>query len=423
MVRILRIQPFKGIYITYQLLALVILVPYWILLALPQSWRPRAAWSLSRTVKLRLIRHIAALAKKYVSYYSIFENPTKHLFLRAGSLGKPTPNHLAITPGLDVKGVWIPAIPELIQDELSIWANVAQIDSIRIPGYWLHKEGSTIKVAAPPMPREKVIYALHGGGYARLSAHPSDPTASIARGLLKHVDSVHRVFSCEYRLSSAPSGNYINPFPAALIDALAGYVYLVKIVGIDPADIVIEGDSAGGNLALALTRYIVEHPNLGLPPPPGALLLLSAWADLGHQALTPTSSWVQNAPSDYVGLVDIESYYRAIRNFVGPHGLGAAETNPMISPASRHPSMRIHFEGFPRTFITVGGAEVFHDMICILKDRMVSDLGEGSGVQPGDGKVRFFVAPEAAHDWIGLPNYEPERTDALKAIAAWIDAQ
>lgn len=75
MVRMLRVQPFKGIYITYQLLKLVLLVPYWILLALPQSWRPRAAWSVSRTVKLKLIRQIAALSKKYVSYYSTFENP------------------------------------------------------------------------------------------------------------------------------------------------------------------------------------------------------------------------------------------------------------------------------------------------------------------------------------------------------------
>lgn len=91
------------------------------------------------------------------------------------------------------------------------------------------------------MPGEKVVYALHGGGYTALSAHPSDPTAAIARGLLQHVDSVHRVFSCEYRLSSGDGLDAQNPFPAALLDALAGYVYLVKTVGLDPLDIIVEG--------------------------------------------------------------------------------------------------------------------------------------------------------------------------------------
>ena len=48
---------------------------------------------------------------------------------------------------------------------------------------------------------------------------------------------------------------------AALIDALAGYNYLVNTVGFHPTRIILEGDSAGGNLALALTRYLLEHRN------------------------------------------------------------------------------------------------------------------------------------------------------------------
>ncbi|KAE9411374.1 alpha/beta-hydrolase [Gymnopus androsaceus JB14] len=402
--RVLQIQPFRGIYLTYQFLSTVFIrIPLWILLAFPKSWRPRATWSISKTVKLKLTRYLNALSKT------------------AGPLFGTPPNHLAITPGVNVNGVWIPPIPELIKDELAIWANVAQVTSIRIPGYWLHKEGSSITVAAPLMPGEKVVYALHGGGYAALSAHPTDPTSNIARGLINHVGCVHRVFSTEYRLSSSLKSKEPNPFPAALIDALAGYVYLVKTVGLDPSDIIVEGDSAGGNLALALTRYLVEHPDSGLPPPPGALILLSIWADLGPQALNPNSSWMNHAKSDYIGLVDVEGYYRAIRTFVGPHGLGAAETNPMISPASLNPAMKIHFKGFPRTFIAAGGAEVFYDMLCVLKDKMVADLGEGDGVRPGDGKVRFYVAADAPHDWVALM-YEPERTETLEAIATWVDA-
>lgn len=86
--------------------------------------------------------------------------------IRVGPLAV-TPNHLAITPGVDVNGVWIEPVPKLVTGDLKIWAHVSSVSSIRIPGYWIHKTGSTIPVAASPMPGEKVVYALHGGAYSR----------------------------------------------------------------------------------------------------------------------------------------------------------------------------------------------------------------------------------------------------------------
>ncbi|KAJ4495765.1 Alpha/Beta hydrolase protein [Lentinula edodes] len=399
MASLLKLLSLKGLYLIYQLISTVLIrLPIWILTSIPKSWRPRPHWTMRRSVKLKVVRHMIDLTTTI------------------GPLRK-TPNHLAITPGTGVNGVWIPPIQELVKDELETWANISQVISIEIPGYWQHKKGSTIDIAAPPMPGEKVIYSLHGGGYITFSAHPSDMTAAITRGLLKHVDSVHRVFSCEYRLSSGEGVRAQNPFPAALIDALAGYVYLVDTVKFDPADIILEGDSAGGNLALALTRYLIEHQNSDLPSPPGALLLLSAWADL-----KPPNAWLDNAKSDFIDLADGGTLARAVISFVGPHGLKAAETNPMISPGSRNPEMKIHFHGFPRTFIAAGGAEVLYDMLCSLRERMVSDLGEGDGVRPGDGKVRWYCPPDASHDWVAFPQDETERIDTLKAIATWVAA-
>ncbi|KIK67329.1 hypothetical protein GYMLUDRAFT_37424 [Collybiopsis luxurians FD-317 M1] len=404
MVKLLRLQPFKGLYLTFQLFSTILVrIPLWFVLAVPKSLRPNAQWTVGKVVRMKLMQHLLGVTR------------------RTGPLGfRSTPNHLAITPGVDVNGLWIPPTPEVIKDELEIWANVAKVTCVRIPGYWIHKQDSTIPVDASPMPGERVVYHLHGGGYVTLSAHPSDPTASISRGLIQHITTVHRVFSCEYRLSSGSGAEAQNSFPAALIDALAGYIYLVKIVGFDPADIIVEGDSAGGNLALALTRYLVEHPNSGLPAPPGALILLSPWADLGPQVADPHSSWVKNTITDYIGLTDIGSYFRAVGAFVGPHGLGAAETNPMISPASRNPAMKINFKGFPRTFIAAGGGEVFFDMISSLRDKMVKDLGEDNGIRPNEGKVRFYSPAGAVHDWVALPFFEPERTNTLKEIASWV---
>ncbi|KAJ3796265.1 Alpha/Beta hydrolase protein [Lentinula aff. detonsa] len=394
-------QPFKGLYLTYQLFSTVFFrVPIWILTSIPKSWRPRAHWTMSKSVKLKVTRHMIGIT------------------IKTGPL-KKLPNHLAITEGSDVIGIWIPPIPELIKDELEIWANISRVTSIRIPGYWQYKKRPTVDVVAFPVPGEKIVYSLHGGAYVTFSAHRSDPTAVIGRSLLHHVDSVHGVFSCEYRLSSGEGMEAQNSFPAALIDALAGYVYLVNTVKVDPSDIIVEGDSAGGNLALALTKYLVDHQDSDLPAPPGALILLSAWADLSPQVASPNSSWLNNANTDYITM---ESLTNSVNSFLGPQGLDAASTNPIISPGSRDPAMKIDFRGFPRTFIAAGGAEVFYDMICSLKEKMISDLDEGDGVHPGDGKVRWHCSPDASHDWVAFSHDDSERLDTLKAIAAWVAA-
>jgi hypothetical protein len=49
-----------------------------------------------------------------------------------------------------------------------------------------------------------------------------------------------RVLNVEYRLAEE------NPFPAALLDALSAYVWLVEELQISPDRIVLSGDSGGG---------------------------------------------------------------------------------------------------------------------------------------------------------------------------------
>ena len=63
--------------------------------------------------------------------------------------------------------------------------------------------------------------------------------------------------------------------PAPLIDALSGYVYLTKTLKFPASSIIFLGESAGGHLALMLSRYLTE---LDLPQP-GHMALISPWAD------------------------------------------------------------------------------------------------------------------------------------------------
>jgi acetyl esterase/lipase len=338
---------------------------------------------------------------------------------RVGSftLSKATPTHIAIVPGRGVKGCWVDPVPNLIFGEILDFARVAGVTAVRIPGYWMEKSALDIPIGAHPSPGEKVIYCLHGGGYALCSAHPDDPSAEIARGLLQYCPSVLRTFSIEYRLSVGQPYTPQNPFPAALVDALAGYNYLVNVVGFMPTDIIIEGDSAGGNLALALTRYLVEnqHADVKLPAPPSALILLSPWTDLSYSHYTPGSSCLTFGPSDH--LLDLRTgvckYFH--HAFLGVHGVAAAERSRYISPACLRPCMEeVSFTGFPRTFISAGGCERMLDQIKTLWRMMALSM-------EGEGQIVYDESPDSVHDFITMPFHEPQRGDTLRKIATWLE--
>ncbi|KAF9436553.1 hypothetical protein BGZ76_003601 [Entomortierella beljakovae] len=88
-----------------------------------------------------------------------------------------------------------------------------------------------------------------------------------------------------------------SPFPASIHDAYAAYLYLTEPthaalvldedsaadeLAVDPRDIVVGGDSAGGNLALAFMMYMTQYVQPSTEPKfilPHATLLLSPWVD------------------------------------------------------------------------------------------------------------------------------------------------
>ncbi|KAK7022564.1 Abhydrolase-3 domain-containing protein [Favolaschia claudopus] len=367
----LRQQPFKLFYLLFQLANTLILVPYWAIISIPPALRPRRSWSWARTMVVRVVRHMDVIQAQ------------------VGDFRKPH-NHLALVNDIKYPGVWVDSIPQqFVVGKAEMWASAVGVKPVRLPGYWTHQPGSDISPGAPFNPGEKVVYALHGGAYTRFSAHPTEIPGHARHGIIQSVDSVHRTFAIEYRLSSTAPYTKAHPFPTALIDALTGYHYLVSTLRIPPKDIILMGDSAGGNLALALTRYLVEHP-LPLLPPPGSLLLLSPWADMGTSHDTPSSSLTTCASTDF---------------------LAPPKTNSYISPASKH--LDVGFEGFPRTFISGGEAEIFRDSLRTLYARMVRDMGEEN--------VEYLEAADSVHDLLLLPGLqEPQLGETLGAIAEWV---
>ncbi|KAL2823738.1 Alpha/Beta hydrolase protein [Aspergillus pseudoustus] len=153
----------------------------------------------------------------------------------------------------------------------------------------------------------------------------------------------------EYRLSNTQDET--TRFPAAFQDAVTAYTYLVRTLHIAPENIILSGDSAGGNLVLALLRYISEYqPQTNLAPPRAALLW-SPWVDL----TTPSSviDAHRNRDTDFIfgGLNDwgIASYV--------PAGL-KPDNNPhfgYISPLGRE------FRTSVPIFLQTSKAEVLYD--------------------------------------------------------------
>ena len=174
----------------------------------------------------------------------------------------------------------------------------------------------------------KFILYCHGGGYTcggleyagilgtKFTAHTGLPVLAFA-----------------YRL--APE----NRYPSALEDAEHMWKYLRRS-GIKAEDIIVAGDSAGGNLALELCLEL-KKKNEKLP---SALVLLSPWTDMTASSPTYESeaendpivsrTYVQNARAAYIGTDNAD--FR----------------NPDYSP------LFADLEGFPPTLIQVGKNEV-----------------------------------------------------------------
>ncbi|OZJ01578.1 hypothetical protein BZG36_05234, partial [Bifiguratus adelaidae] len=129
------------------------------------------------------------------------------------------------------------------------------------------------EIQSKTVPSDHVILYLHGGAYYLCSINTHRPMT------WKYADGANaRLLVVNYRL--APQ----HPFPAALEDAVASYLYLIRppedagFAPVDPKNIVIMGDSAGGGLTAATLLAIRDS---GLPLPVGSVLL-SPWVDLTH---------------------------------------------------------------------------------------------------------------------------------------------
>lgn len=241
---------------------------------------------------------------------------------------------------------------------------VAKVSANGVPAEW---------TSAPGADTRRAVLYLHGGGYVFGSLDSHRHLASeIAR------DVGGRTLALHYRL--APE----NPFPAPVEDSVAGYRYLLA-QGIQPTNIALAGDSAGGGLVVAA---LVAIRDSGLAQP-SCGWCISPWVDMEAIGGTMTSNASRDPTVQKDAILEIARQY-----------LGSADPrSPLAAP------IYADLRGIAPLYIQVGSVETLLDD----STRLASVAGAA------DVPLTLEVWPEMPHVW---HLFHPRLSAGRRAITA-----
>jgi monoterpene epsilon-lactone hydrolase len=245
------------------------------------------------------------------------------------------------------------------------------VEANGVPAEWIVPQG---------LQPARVILFLHGGSFTAGSIASHRTLAGNVA-----ITARSRVLLIDYRL--APE----HPFPAAVEDAAAAYEWLLS-GGSAPGRIVLAGDSAGGNLALALLVHLRDRRR----PLPAAAVCLSPNPDLTYSG----ESWVFNAKKDI--LIDERKERQAVDLYLG----GVDPRTALVSPYFAD------LRGLPPLLIQVGSHEV------LLSDAThFAEKARQAGVE-----VTLEVWPGMQHEWQFAAKLMPEGRRAITRIGEFVEA-
>jgi len=233
-------------------------------------------------------------------------------------------------------------------------------------------------VTSPGVAEDRVVLYLHGGAYVAGS-----PTSH--RELAARIGRAAgaRALVADYRL--APE----HPHPAAVVDALAVYRWLLMSEGLPAGSLAVAGDSAGGGLTIA-ALVALRDDAVELPT---AAAVLSPWVDLEGTGASARSRADEDPVLDGARLAEMAACYA--------NGLDLR--TPLISP------LYADLAGLPPLLIQVGTAEVLLDDATRL-----AAAAREAGVD-----VTLEVAEEMVHVWQVLSSV-PEAGEATTRIGAFL---
>ena len=227
--------------------------------------------------------------------------------------------------------------------------------------------------------RGKALLYHHGGGHAFGSSLSH-------RHLVSRLASAAGVVAYNMDYALAPE----RPFPAGLDDAMANWRF-VQSEGFAPDSIIVGGESAGGNLTLALlAKLLGEHAGQ-----PAGAYLLSPWLDLTQSS----EAYDLRGPHDPMITRD------ALQMMAALYCGDTAPADPLISP------LNADLAGLPPLLIQVGADEV------LLGDS--TRLAHRAALAGIDVTLRVW--PEMVHAWPLFHHVLPTAGNAAIAEAGgWI---
>ncbi|KAH6905013.1 Alpha/Beta hydrolase protein [Coprinopsis sp. MPI-PUGE-AT-0042] len=263
---------------------------------------------------------------------------------------------------------------------------------------YIWPKGASVGACQMTIGTGSICLFLHGGGV--MMGHAGETYPECVLHQLPRRRATDHFVAVDYRL--AHEGRH----PAQLIDAIAGYVRLVHDAGVDPKRIVVTGACAGGHLALMLIRYLVDEKVLPLP---GGLMLFSPWVDM--KSCTRIDEEISKGlaamrPNEKIDML-CTSIHANLR-FIGDKSVDIFDT-PLMSSNRSPPGA---FTPYPKTFISVGECDAFHEECRQVAAKMKED-----GV-----KVLMDTQPDAVHDFVGMDGVPsaPAREKALQLAASWL---
>jgi epsilon-lactone hydrolase len=243
-------------------------------------------------------------------------------------------------------------------------ARLEPVDLNGVPAEWS---------ATPDADPARAVLYLHGGGYMAGSI-VSHRYVAVETGRAARA----RTLALGYR--RAPEHTY----PAQLEDALAAWRFLLD-QGIAPGSIVVGGDSAGGNLTLALLLALRARGERL----PCCGWLVSPWTDLTASGAT------MRTKADVDPMISQPYLLELAQAFAG----GKELADPLISP------QRADLAGLPPLLIQVGSDET------LLDDAVTLARHAGAaGVA-----VTLEIWPEMIH---AFPMFFPRLAASRRATAA-----
>jgi epsilon-lactone hydrolase len=232
-------------------------------------------------------------------------------------------------------------------------------------------------------PDRTVLY-FHGGGY--VSGSPPERYLPLAAAVALAANA--RVHVVDYRL--APQ----TPFPGAFDDCLRAYHSLVTHSGADPQTLAVLGDSAGGNLAVAVTAATRDQ-GLALP---ARIALISPLADLTFSG----ASIEERKQLD--PLVTREMLESTVTDYLA----GSDPRDPRCS------AIFADLHGFPPMLILVGENEILYDDATRIRDAATT-----AGVD-----VAFESCRHGIHVWpVFISAGLPESAAAIERLATFFKTQ